>query len=183
VTRIRTSEPGMTRRTNIMRAVSIVGIQVTSLGSPLTGWAGGCLPARPPLRRNDTGHRLAPDVGNDLPNRTGRHHAAIRRHAARASVKNRLIQRAVGTTVAPATIDETRADPAECPAAVTTVAIHRAENLRSIRGRCGIVVERIRHLGRRGLIPAGGNVIRVSNRGWHAARVVAPTRGRDNEQD
>src|SRR6185295_20272574 len=103
-----------------MRAASTVGISITSLGGPLACRPGRCLPVRPPLRRNDTGDRLGPDVGNHLPNRSRRHDAAVGGHPAWPSIKNRLIQRAIGAAVTPAAVDETRTDPAECTATVTT---------------------------------------------------------------
>jgi hypothetical protein len=166
-----------------MRAASIVGIQVTSLGKLLARWPRRCLTARPPLRRNDTGDGLGADVGNDLPNRAGRHDPAVRRHAAGATVKNRLIQRAIGAAVAPASIDETGTDPAECSAAVTAVAIHRAEDLRAIRGGCRIIHEGIFHVGRGRLTAACRDVIRISDRRRHAAGAVSTACGRECEQN
>lgn len=166
-----------------MRAASTVGIQVTSLGRLLARWPRRCLIARPPLRRNDTGDGLGADVGNDLPNRAWRHDAAVRRHATGATVKNRLIQRAIGAAVAPASVDETGAHPAEGSAAVTAVAIHRAEDLRAIRGRRGIIHEGILHVGRGRLTAAGRNVIRISNRRRHTVGAVSTACGRECEQN
>src|SRR5207245_6294306 len=102
--------------------------------------------ASPSLSRNDTWNRLRPDVIDHFPNRSGRHDPAVRGHAAGPAVKDRLEQRAVGATVAPAAVDATGPHPSRRAAAMAAVAIHHAEDPGAVRTRRGVRGDRILEL-------------------------------------
>src|SRR5207245_2512023 len=66
-------------------------------------------------------------VGDEFPDGGGWQHAAVRRHAARLAVIDRLEDVTVGAAVAPTAVAQTGAHPAHRPATVTAVAVHHAE--------------------------------------------------------
>lgn len=166
-----------------MRAIRQIGIWITTPARS----SGRCLSARPSLRRNDTWHRLRPDVGDHFPDGAGRHHAAICRHAAGTAVEDRLKQRAVRTTVAPATVDETRPHPAERATTVTAVAVHRAENLRAVRHIRRITAQRALQFPGGRLIAPCRDMIGIADRCGRAVNAcvgaAAGGGGPDREQD
>src|SRR6266511_2776228 len=153
-----------------------------ALGVPLSRRPRSCLRARPHLRRNDTGNWLRADIRDDLPDRSGRHHAAICGHPARPAVEDRLIQRAVGAAIAPAAIDQARAHPPGRTAAVAAVAVHRAEDLSAIGDDCGIGCDGILDLDGWRLVAAGGDVIRIAHGHWHSTGVGALARRQQNSR-
>ena len=159
-----------------MRAVARVGTWITV---PL-GSGASCLCARPSLSRNDTWNWLRADIDNRLPDRAGRHDAAVRGHPARPAVKDRLKQRAVGATVAPAAVHETGPHPSRRAAAVAAVAIHHAENLGAVHNRRRVRGDRIPELSSWRLAATRRDMVRVANR-W--GETLFPIAGREQRQD
>ena len=148
-------------------------LSVFDLGSLLACGARTCLTSWPALSRNDTRYGLRADIGHNLPNSTRGHDAAVGGHPPRASVEDRLIQRAIGATVAPPSIHQARAHPSLRAAAVTAVAVHRAEDLRSDRHGPGIARERVRHFGRRRQATASRDMIGIPNGGRESVGALA----------
>src|ERR1041384_4157348 len=154
-----------------MRAIGMMGIWITTRARLRLVSAPGSLSARPPLRRNDTGNRLRADIRYALPNRSGRHDAAIRGHPARAAVENRLKQRAVRAAVAPAPVHQARPHPAERAAAVTTVAVHRAEDFGAVGSVCGVDWKWVFDLTSGRLVATRRDVLGIADRRRAAARI------------
>src|SRR2546430_2467635 len=153
-------------------------------------WAGS-----PRDRRGIGRRRERLQVRHQPPDRLGRQHAPERRHATRAAVIDGLKDGAVGPSVAPAPIGETRPLPSHGPQGVTAVTIERAEQLlpvgrRPLVTREGVfespgggrvaargdllAVEKGRGVGgeRGGMWVGGGSFKKKQERDVHCARVI-----------
>src|SRR5438874_7143593 len=120
---------------------------------------------RNPLFRGDVSrNRLSTDVGDHLPDRPGRHDAAIGWHAAGTAVEDRLKQRAIRPAVAPPAVDETRPHPTKRAPAVAAVAVHRAEQLRAVGGVRGVDRQRVLDVTGGRLAAAGRDVVGIADR-------------------
>src|SRR5438105_1682419 len=118
----------------------------------------------PPFRGDIGRHGLSPDVGDHLPDRPGRHDAAIGWHAAGTAVEDRLKQRAIRSAVAPPAVDEARPDPAKRAPAVAAVAVHRAEHLRAVGGIRGVDRQRVLDVSGGRLAAASRDVVGITDR-------------------
>src|SRR5439155_1486251 len=83
------------------------------------------------------------EVGHEFPDRAGWQEAAVRRHAVRLAVIDRLEDLTIGAAVAPAAVAQAGAHPARRPAAVTAVAVHHAERPLALHRRLPVSAERI----------------------------------------
>src|SRR2546427_41102 len=73
----------------------------------------------PRLRRHVRGRFERLEIGHEFPDGIGRQQTAIRRHAVRLAVTNRLEDLRIGAAVAPAAVAQAGAHPTHRPAAVT----------------------------------------------------------------
>src|SRR5712692_5858709 len=97
----------------------------------------------PRLRRHVRGRFERLEIGHEFPDGIGRQQTAIRRHAVRLAVTNRLEDLRIGAAVAPAAVAQAGAHPTHRPAAVTAVAVHHAERPLAFRRRLPVSAERI----------------------------------------
>src|SRR5205807_7828216 len=135
----------------------------------------------PRLRRHASRRLEQLKVGDEFPDGGGWQHAAVRRHAVRLAVIDRLEDVTVGAAVAPTAVAQTGARPAHRPATVTAVAVHHAERALALRRRLPISPEGIlggRRCARRRCDAAREDARLVSHR---RGGLVAAARSGDDE--
>src|ERR1051325_5308110 len=104
-------------------------------------------------------------VAHELPDRVGREDPAERGHAARAAVEDRVKHRAVGASVAPATVGQARPHRPDRPAPMTAVAVEGGEQLLPILCRLLVSLERTLELPRGRSDAPREDVLLVEDRG------------------
>lgn len=118
---------------------------------------------RPGYGRHDARHRLGSDVGHQLPDRGVGEYSAVRRHAVRPAVKDRMEQRPVGAPIPPAPVYQAWTHEANRARAMAAVAVHCAEKRFALLGRARVCIERIDEGLGRGREVAGRTVLIVAH--------------------
>ena len=98
---------------------------------------------RPGDSRHDARQRPGLDVGHQLPDRVVGEEATVRRHAACPTVKNRMKQRSIFSSVAPAPVCQAWPGETESARAMATVAIHRTEEQFSLLDGARVFPDRV----------------------------------------
>lgn len=138
----------------------------------------------PGLSWNICRDRLSAEIRNHSPDCVGGEDSAVCRHSSRAAVEDRVINLAVGTSVTPASVYQTRTHPSESAAAMAPVTIHRAEKLFAVLDHLRIGSEWIAQDARRGSGSTGAKMRLISDGRRDRSRLVRARTtdpGRDDE--